>query len=89
MSRTDQSVKRGKGDRSLTHDPAKLRWHRIAAGLSLTEAADEAGYSKGQLSMLENGGYHSASPGCLRELARVYRCKIRDLMPDEPKGSAA
>jgi hypothetical protein len=39
--------------------------------------------------MLENGGYHSASPGCLRELARVYRCKIRDLMPDEPKGSAA
>jgi transcriptional regulator with XRE-family HTH domain len=89
MAQKVQSVKENGQNGDLAHDPRKLRWRRIAAGLSVTEAAAGAGYSKAHLSMLESGAHHSASPECLRELARVYQCRIRDLMPDEPKAGAA
>lgn len=83
MSDVGQSVKQQRGDMRLTHDPRKLRRHRIERGLSVTEAAEKAGYSKAHISMLESGSHHSASPQCLRELAKVYRCRIADLLPDE------
>lgn len=84
MNHNGQSVKRSGTDRGLAHDPRKLRRRRFEAGLSITKAALAAGYSKAHLSMLESGEDHSASPECLRELARVYECKIADLLPDEP-----
>jgi transcriptional regulator with XRE-family HTH domain len=83
------TVKRASGDKTLTHDARRLKFRRTAAGLSLTAAAEHAGYSKAHLSMLEGGQDHSASPECLKALAEVYGCEIRDLMPDEPRGSAA
>lgn len=90
MSGTEQSVKHSPGDKGLTHDPRKLRRRRIERGLSVTAAAEATGYSKAHLSMLEGGQAHSASPECLKKLARAYRCKIADLLPDEmPNGTAA
>lgn len=48
----------------------------------MTRLAQAAGYSKSHLSEVE-GGHTSASPECLRELARVLGCEITDLMPAE------
>ena len=80
MSEPRQSVKQRQGDRELTHDPRKLRRYRLERGLSVTKAALLAGYSKAHISMLEAGTHHSASPECLTHLARVYGCKIADLL---------
>ena len=66
----------------LSQDPARLRWHRNASGLSQTQVAARTGYSKSHISKLE-GGHDSASPGLLKLLADTYGCEITDLMPRE------
>lgn len=82
------------GDKTLTRglmqDPERLRWRRIAAGLTIAEAADKSGVSTGWLSYLENGLY-SARVKALRKLATAYGCDIADLMPADPglAGAAA
>lgn len=84
--------KRTSGDNQypgvLNQHPARLRWRRVASGLSLTEAAREAGCSKAHLSKIEHGN-DSASPELLAKLAALYRCEVANLMPDEPDGKAA
>jgi len=88
MAEGRTAVKRPDGDKDLTHDPRRLKYRRVAAGLSVTDLADKAGYSKAHISMLEDG-QHGASPECLRELARALRCEIADLMAAEPSGAVA
>jgi transcriptional regulator with XRE-family HTH domain len=86
MSETEGAVKRATGDKDLTHAPKRLKYRRTAAGLSLTQLAEQAGYSKAHISMLEDGQHHSASPECLKRLAEVLGCQITDLIPDEDTG---
>jgi transcriptional regulator with XRE-family HTH domain len=89
MSDIVQSVKRQRRDpETLKQDPRKLKRRRVAAGMSLTEAAQRAPCSKPHLSNVENG-YDGASPRLLAKLAGLYGCQIVDLMPDEPKKRAA
>jgi transcriptional regulator with XRE-family HTH domain len=87
MTDGTQSVKPDSGGAIAQH-PERLRWRRTAAGLGLNEAARRAKVSKAHLSMLERG-IHGASPAVLRRIAKVYRCRIADLMPDEPGKRAA
>lgn len=69
-------------DRPLNQDPVRLRERRIQAGLSLAAVAERLGRSKGTISEIESPRRtRSASPELLAELAKVYRCKIADLMP--------
>jgi transcriptional regulator with XRE-family HTH domain len=89
MRESQTVVKRDAVGKSLTHAPQRLKYRRVAAGLSITELATLAGYSKGHLSMLEDGKHHSASATCLKKLAEVLGCEITDLMPTEPTGSVA
>ncbi|HLI39749.1 MAG TPA: helix-turn-helix transcriptional regulator [Streptosporangiaceae bacterium] len=83
-----KTVQRGKGPpeqenpKNLSQDPVKLRRRRLAAGLSLTDAARRAGCSKAHVSMLEKGE-HGASPQLLARFASLYGCEVADLMPDE------
>jgi transcriptional regulator with XRE-family HTH domain len=78
-----------KGPRkNLSQAPARLRRRRVAAGLTLRQAAEQAGCSYQHLSDLENGG-HSARPSTLAALAGAYGCEIIDLMPPETAGKAA
>lgn len=75
-------------EKELSQDPRRLRRRRIAAGLTIREAAAKAECSFTHLSDLENGN-HSARPGTLSALASAYDCQIADLMPREPNGAAA
>jgi len=88
MSDIRQSVKQsGVTPRHIQH-PGKLRWRRVARGLSLARAAEAAGCSKSHLSKLEHG-QDPASVDLLVRLAGVYGCEITDLMPREPDGAVA
>jgi transcriptional regulator with XRE-family HTH domain len=85
MIKTVQHDKRPPGpenQKGLTQDPVRLRRRRLAAGLSLTDAARRAGCSKAHVSMLEKGA-HGASPQLLARFASLYGCEIADLMPGE------
>lgn len=82
MSMDPGAVKGGKGDKSLSHEPLRLRYRRRAAGLTLEALAQLAGASKGHLSQLENGQV-GASPPMLAKLAGALGCEIADLMPPE------
>lgn len=88
MSDTDRPVKRSGQPKELSHDPARLKRRRFEAGLSQVRAALAVGCTKSNLSKLEHG-VHSASPELLAEFARLYGCKISDLMPPEVNGKAA
>jgi DNA-binding Xre family transcriptional regulator len=92
MSDRPQSVKQEKRtsghnqyEGPLNQHPARLKWRRVAKGLSLTGAARAAGCSKAHLSKLEHG-QDSVSPELLAKFAALYECEIRDLMPDVPNG---
>jgi transcriptional regulator with XRE-family HTH domain len=87
MTDGTQSVNPGPGGAIAQH-PERLKWRRTARGLGLNEAARRAEVSKAHLSMLERG-IHGASPAVLRRLAKLYKCKIADLMPDDPGKRAA
>lgn len=78
----------GGKNRSLSQEPRRLKWRRIAAGLTIRQAAAKAGVSMGTISELENGNYSATAP-TLAALAKAYECEITDLMPDEPNGKAA
>jgi transcriptional regulator with XRE-family HTH domain len=88
MSDRPRRVNRPAENPSTSQDCRKLRRRRIAAGLTVREAAARAGCSFGHISMLENGD-RSAGVRTLAALARAYDCQIIDLMPDEPNGAAA
>lgn len=82
MNSDPRAVNAAKGDKSLSHEPRRLRYRRRAAGLTLEGLAARAGSSKGHLSQLENGMV-GASPPLLGRLAEVLGCEISDLMPPE------
>jgi transcriptional regulator with XRE-family HTH domain len=88
MNDGNQSVKPSGDDRSLTQDRRRLRRRRLAAGLTLREAAARAGCDFSMIAKLENGK-RSAGPHTLAALAKAYECEITDLMPPEPKRVAA
>lgn len=74
----------------LSHSPARLKRKRFEAGLGLREAAKRIDRSPAHLSSLERGQY-GARPGDLKRLAKLYDCKIADLMPplDVPQARKA
>lgn len=88
QSRAQRTQNRADQAATRNQDPRQLRRRRVAAGLSLTQAASEAGCSVSHLSKLEHGD-GNASPPLLAKLAGVYGCQISDLMPAEPGGAAA
>jgi transcriptional regulator with XRE-family HTH domain len=88
MSHATERVKEPDSDKYLSHSPARLRYRREAAGLTLRELAARAKCSAGSLSLYENGKV-SPNPRTLLRLAAALDCATTDLMPDEPKGSAA
>jgi transcriptional regulator with XRE-family HTH domain len=90
MSDDPKPVKRpaAQKPKSLRQVPARLRWYREAAGLTLKAAADKADCSYEHLSQLENG-HHSARVTTLAALAEAYGCKVTDIMRPEPKRVAA
>lgn len=83
MNDGQERVNHLRDDSSLTQDRRRLKRRRIAAGLTLRQAADRAGCHFTTINKLENGG-RSAEPGTLAALARAYGCEIIDLMPPEP-----
>ncbi len=88
MSSRSSAVKGREPRKVLTQHPKRLRWRRVAAGLSQEELAKKAGYTKQHIWVLERGDF-GASAKCLAELAAVLDCKTTDLMPDEPNGAVA
>lgn len=82
MSHTTEAVKEPSGDRFLSHSPARLRYRRKAAGLTIGELAEKIGRSRPMVSMYENG-QHSPNPGTLAALAAALGCSTTDLMPDQ------
>ena len=85
MAQKRQPVKQRQ---DLAQDPARLLWRRRAAGLSVRDLAEKAQVAVGTVSSLERGMY-SAEAATLAKLAAALGCKITDIMPDEPNGSAA
>lgn len=83
MSQTTERVKEPEGDKYLSHSPARLRWRREAAGLTIRGLARNMGASPASLSLYENGKV-SPNPGMLVRLAAALDCATTDLMPDEP-----
>lgn len=82
MSENVKRVKRSRPE-SLNQDPPRLKRRRVAAGMTMRDAAAAAGCSLGLICELENGSW-SASVKTLAALAKAYGCKITDLMPLEP-----
>ena len=82
MNDTGTAVSTPEPGRDLSHSPARLKRKRFEAGLGLREAAGLAGRSPAYLSEIEHGKY-SPRPGDLARFAKLYDCKIADLMPDE------
>lgn len=77
----------------LNQDPARLRYRRTAARMTLGDLAASARCSVSYLSQLEHGMY-SASPPLLGRLADALGCKTTDLMHEQqdtlkPAGAAA
>lgn len=70
-----------------THDPSKLAARRGEVGLGSAALAKRAGCSTGHLSSLEAGRNGMSGP-LLGRLASALDCAPKDLMPDEPNGSA-
>lgn len=66
-----------------------LRERREAAGLTVTELADRAQYTREYISKLENGQRSNPSLAVVGALAGALCCAITDLMTDEPSGAAA
>ena len=87
MTKRLQSVKQPRGHTDVAIDMRKLRRLRLAAGLSVSELARRAGCSKGYVSMLEHGDRKQPEAGKLAALAKALKCKIIDLMPDEPRAA--
>lgn len=87
MTQGTQAVKQDER-RHLAQDPARLRWRRRAAGLSMGDLAKKSSLAKGTISNLERGTY-SAEPATLAKLAAALGCQITDIMPDEPNSGAA
>jgi transcriptional regulator with XRE-family HTH domain len=88
MNEGHKRVNPPRDDSTLTQDRRRLKRRRIAAGLTLRQAADRAECHFTTIGKLERGE-RSAEPGTLAALARAYGCKVIDLMPPEPKGVAA
>lgn len=66
----------------MNEDPREFRRRRIAAGLSVTDLAEQAGVTKSHLSSVEKGraGF---SPKNLKAVADALRCEVHDLLlPD-------
>ena len=83
MAQQARTVNRPEGDRDLTQHPKRLRWRRVAAGLTMRQLAAKSGFSIGSISMWENGR-RSADVVSLTALASALDCEITDLMPAEP-----
>lgn len=83
MTATQRSVKQVSAGKRLDHDPDRLRYRRVAAGLSFRGLAGKSGVASGHISDLERG-LHSARATTLAALARALDCKITDLMPSPP-----
>lgn len=66
----------------------RFRDFRKARGLTLEQVASEAGMSAGNLSRLERGEI-PYSQSTVETLARLYRCKVADLLDDDPEATAA
>ena len=88
MVDAQHAVKRPADYRDLAQDGRKLRWYRIAAGLSMRALSEKSGVAVGHISDLEHGNY-SARATTLAALAAALGREIAALMPDEPKGTAA
>jgi transcriptional regulator with XRE-family HTH domain len=69
-------------ERELTQDKARLKRRRLAAGLTLREAAERARCDFSTIGKLEKGT-RSAGAHMLAALAGAYGCEITDLMPPE------
>lgn len=82
MNDSGKRVNPSRDDRSLTQDRRRLKRRRIAAGLTLREAAALAGCDFSLIGYLERGE-RSAGPHTLAALAKAYGCEITDLMPPE------
>ena len=82
MNDGSKRVKPSGDDRSLTQDRRRLKRRRVAAGLTLRDAAARAGCDYSMISKLERGE-RSAGPRMLAALAKAYGCSIEDLMPPE------
>jgi len=87
MAQRTQAVKIAQA-RTLNQDPRKLRRRRVARGLSVSALSRRADVSMGTISNLERGT-QSGQPRILAKLADALGCEVTDLLPDEPKGSAA
>jgi transcriptional regulator with XRE-family HTH domain len=83
MSRQGSRVKSRERDKDLTQSPARLRWRRKAALLTIKQLSERSGISTGAISYLENG-VKSADLATLAALAEALECGARDLMPPEP-----
>ena len=64
--------------RPTPQNPAKCRWAREQAGLTLTDAAARLGISAGYLSEIE-GGTRNASITRQRAMAGIYGLEPREL----------
>lgn len=91
MANRPQIVKQRQGDKRVSIDGPRLRYRRLAAGLTVEGLAQRADCSKGYISLLENGHRTNPEALTLAALARALDCQITDLMPPEPvtNGSAA
>lgn len=68
----------------------RLRWRRVAAGLSLKMLAQKVGCSATHLSNLENRAHPcNSSRQLLAKIADALGCEIADLVAGEPDGTAA
>jgi len=83
MTDNRKRVNPSRGERPLTQDMRRLKRRRVAAGLTLRDAAARAGCHWTTIGKLEHGD-RSADPRILAALAKAYDCKITDLMPPEP-----
>lgn len=84
MSSSGQSVKAPEGNRTLTHDPRKLRRRRLEAGLTIRQLGELAHVGKSSISDLENGR-QSARINTLAALAPHLGCPVADLLaPEQP-----
>lgn len=83
MNDGTETVNPPRSDRSTTQDGRRLRRRRLAAGLTLREAAVRAECDFSTIGKLEKET-RSAGAHMLAALARAYDCKITDLMPPEP-----
>jgi len=64
----------------------EIRRRREELKLSFGEAAERAGFKhRGQWQIVESGTRKGASADTVMTIARVLRCKMEDLMIEEPR----